>query len=118
MSKPGQPQLRSVFNSINNIPFRDVTLGIFLWTLSLLAVFGLLALLYLTITRPFHWSLKEESATNAQPAVQVVQKTSYPTASIPALPALAYPFSNGGFAESLEPAQAGPQEYQEVMEDL
>lgn len=117
MSKSGQPQLRSVFNSINDIPIRDVTLGIFLWTLSLLAVFGLLALLYLTITKPIRLHI-EESATIAQPAVQVVQKTSYPTASIPAPPALAYPFSNGGYAESLEPAQADPQEHQEVMEDL
>lgn len=118
MSDSGQPQLRSVFNSINNIPFRDVTLGIFLWTLSLLATMGLLALLYLTITKPFHWLHIEESATIAHPAVQVVQKTSYPTASIPAPPVLAYPFSNGGYAESLEPAQADPQDHQEVMEDL
>lgn len=118
MSDSGQPQLRSVFNSINNIPFRDVTLGIFLWTLSLLAVFGLLALLYLTITKSTLRLQQEESATNAQPAVQVVQKTSYPTASIPAPPVLAYPFSNGGYAESLEPAQADSRDHQEVMEDL
>lgn len=118
MSDSGRPQLRSVFNSINNIPFRDVTLGIFLWTLSLLAVFGLLALLYLTITKPFHWLQIEESATIAHPAVKVVRTTSYPTASIPVPPALAYPFSNGDYAESLEPAQADPQDHQEVMEDL
>lgn len=113
----GRHHPRTVFNSIHDVPFRDVILGIFLWTLSLFAVLGMLALLYLIITKPLRLHLGE-SANNAQPAVQVVQKTAYPTASIPAPPALAYPFSNGDYAESLEPAQADYQGSQEVMEDL